>query len=273
LIRNVERFFVSPKGILLVILGFITLLAIPGQGASTALPGVLSAMAAAAVVDVAIARLSRKAWIFPSGALLSGLIIALVLSAQEPWIVPIATAVLAVTSKNLFRTRLANVFNPAALALVLAAVLFNSGHSWWGALPDLGWSGIPVLLLAGWFIADRVNKLPLVLVFLGTYFSLFTVASFAGDPAQVAEIFRAPDLQAVLFFAFFMLDDPPTCPIRYADQVQFGLIVAFASYTLFMIFGWVYFLPAALLIGNVREAWRRRAPRPQVRPVPAPQIG
>jgi Na+-translocating ferredoxin:NAD+ oxidoreductase RnfD subunit len=272
-VRSTQRFFGTPKGIVTILLAAVTLLAIPGQGASQVALPLLSAMAAAAAVDILVVRLSRNAWTFPSGAILTGLIVALILAPEEPWIVPIATAILAITSKHLFRTRLANVFNPAALALVIAAVAFHSAESWWGALPDLGWAGIPVLVLTGGFIANRINKLPLVLVFLGTYFTLFAMASFVGDATQVAEIFRAPDLHMVLFFAFFMLDDPPTCPVRHRDQVQFALIVAFMAYTFFMLWGWLYFLPAALLVGNVREAWRRRAPRPQVRAAVATRPG
>ena len=72
------------------------------------------------------------------------------------------------------------------------------------------------LLVGGVFIADRVNKMPLVLAFLGVYYLLFTVtASFVSDPAWVSEVFRAPDLQAVLFFALFILTDPPTSPVKY----------------------------------------------------------
>ena len=52
--------------------------------------------------------------------------------------------------------------------------------------------------------------MPLVLAFLGSYFLLFTVTAFAGDPGRVSGVFRTPDLQAVLFFAFFILTDPPT---------------------------------------------------------------
>jgi Na+-translocating ferredoxin:NAD+ oxidoreductase RnfD subunit len=130
-------------------------------------------------------------------------------------------------------------------------------QSWWGALPDLGWAGIPILLVAGAFIVDRINKAPLVLFFLGAYFALFTGMSFLGNPANVSEIFRAPDLHAVLFFAFFMLDDPPTCPVRYRDQVVFGLIAALACFAIFEAFGWVYFLPAGLVVANACEGVHR----------------
>jgi Na+-translocating ferredoxin:NAD+ oxidoreductase RnfD subunit len=124
-------------------------------------------------------------------------------------------------------------------------------------LPDLGWLGVVVLIASGAFIADRINKLPLVLVFLGVYFSLFTAASLSGDGWRVAEVFRTPDLQMALFFAFFMLDDPPTCPVRYRHQVAFAAIVAFSCFVFFQAYGWVYFLPAGLLVGNAAEGARR----------------
>ena len=107
----------------------------------------------------------------------------------------------------------------------------------------------------------RVNKLPLVLAFLGSYFLLFTSHAFLGDPKRVAEVFRTPDLQAVLYFAFFILTDPPTSPVKYPDQVVCGALVAAASYAVFEWVGAAYYLLAGVLIGNVWEAWRRTRSR------------
>jgi Na+-translocating ferredoxin:NAD+ oxidoreductase RnfD subunit len=251
------RFFRTPKGMLLIILPLLAAFAIPREGLHHTLPGIIAAMLGAALLDVGIVRSMRGVWFFPSGALLSGLIVALILSPTEPLFVPLITAALAVNSKYLFRARGRHIFNPAAVALVAAYFLFASAQNWWGALPDLPLPFIAVLLAAGIFIADRVNKLPMVLPFLGGYFLLFTLASFVGDPARVAEIFRAPDLNAALFFALFMLSDPPTSPARYRDQVWFGLIVALAAFVIYLTLGGLYYLPAALLIGNAWEAWRR----------------
>jgi len=92
---------------------------------------------AAGLVDLAILRWREGTWEFPSGALLTGLIVAMVLSPHEPWHVAAVTSVLAVVSKYLFRTRSANVFNPAALAIVATFYVFDTGQSWWGALPDV----------------------------------------------------------------------------------------------------------------------------------------
>src|SRR6185436_17238345 len=138
-------------------------------------------------------------WVFPSGALLTGLFVAMILSPFEPWYVAAVTGGIAIVSKYVFRARLANVFNPAALALVITFYIFNSGQSWWGALPELAPAALVVLLAGGLFITDRVNKMPAVLAFLGSYYVLATVTSFVGDPAKVSELFRTPDLHMALY--------------------------------------------------------------------------
>lgn len=71
------------------------------------------------------------------------------------------------------------------------------------------------------------------------------------------EVFRTPDLQAALYFAFFILTDPPTSPVKYRDQIVCGVIVALVSYAVFEWVGAVYYLLAGVLVGNIWEAWRR----------------
>jgi len=232
-------------------------IAAPAEGARVALPEVLAAAVAGAIVDIPILRWRSGEWEFPSGAILTGMLVAMVLSPREPaWIVA-ATTIVGVLSKYLVRTKSANVFNPAALAIVATFYVFNTGQSWWGAMPNAPAITLAVLFAAGIFIADRVNKLPLVVAFLGVYYLLFTVTAFFGDPRIVAEIYRAPDLQAVLFFAFFILTDPPTSPVRHQPQIICGILVAVVSYGVFELVGAVYYLLAGVLVGNVWEAWRR----------------
>ncbi|MEP7352121.1 MAG: hypothetical protein ABI824_02715, partial [Acidobacteriota bacterium] len=148
-------------------------------------------------------------------------------------------------------------FNPAALAIVALFYVFHMGQSWWGALPEVSPYWQVALVAGGVFITDRVNKMPMVLMFLGTYFLLFTIASYVADPQHVSEIYRSPDLQAVLYFAFIILTDPPTSPVKYPDQLIFAVIVAVVSFAIFESIGAVYFLLAGVLVGNVWEAWRR----------------
>jgi Na+-translocating ferredoxin:NAD+ oxidoreductase RnfD subunit len=131
-------------------------------------------------------------------------------------------------------------------------------------------------------VIDRVNKWPLVLSYLGTSFSLFTLVGFA-DPARVAEMFRPPFVQAALFCACFMLTDPPTSPGRYAEQVAIGLLVGAATCAAQLLGAGQAYLLLGLLVGNAvlagrrwmidvrRAKWRDAAsPRQGSRPVVAP---
>ncbi len=252
-----RRFFRTPKGLLTIVFAILVVIAAPIDGLGVLGPSLGAGIAAAMLVDLPVLRMRKGVWEFPSGALLTGAIVAMVLSPHEAWWVSGVTSAVAVASKYVFRTRSANIFNPAALALVGTFYVFDTGQNWWGALPDAGVVGLVVLFATGIFITDRVNKVPLVLAFLGSYFLLFTAMAFTGDAALVAEIFRSPDLQAVLYFAFFILTDPPTSPVKYPDQIVCGVIVAVVGFAVFEGVGAAYYLLAGVLVGNVWEAWRR----------------
>jgi len=251
------RFFRTPKGLLLIVLAVLTAVAAPVEGLRAVAPGLVAAVAASAAIDAVILRLRNGRWELPSGAILTALIVAMVLTSHEPWFVVVLTAVAGVLSKYVFRAGGANVFNPAALALVATFYVFGTGQNWWGALPELPIAAIALLIAGGAFIADRVNKVPIVLAFLGVYYLCFAVAAFVGQPQHVAEIFRAPDLHASLYFAFFILTDPPTSPIRHRDQVLCGVVAAAVSYAVFEGLGVAYYLLAGALAANLVEAARR----------------
>lgn len=255
--RGLKRFFRTPKGLLILVLAVLIPLAAYGSGGMVVAPGVLAAALAAMLVDAPILRWRENAWEFPSGALLTGLLVAMVLSPHEPWHIAAVTAAVGVLSKYVVRGRSANVFNPAALALVATFYVFDTGQSWWGALPELPIAAIAALFATGLYITVRVNKMPAVLAFLGVYYLLITITAFTGDPAHVAELYREPDLHAALFFAFFMVTDPPTSPPKPRDQITFGVITAVVSYAVFELIGAAYFLLAGLLVANAWEAWRR----------------
>ena len=252
-----RRFFRTPKGLLILLLGALAVAAAAGTGFRLVAPVVLGGVLGAMLLDAPILRYREGDWVFPDGALLTGLIVAMVLSPMEPWYVAAVTGATGVLSKYVFRGGSANVFNPAALALVATFYVFNTGQSWWGALPELTPLALVLLFATGVFITDRVNKIPLVLSFLGAYYLLVTITAFVGDPSKVAALYRAPDLHAALFFAFFMVTDPPTSPPKQRDQLVNGAIVAVASYAVFELIGAAYFLLAGLLVANAWEAFRR----------------
>jgi Na+-translocating ferredoxin:NAD+ oxidoreductase RnfD subunit len=251
------RFFQTPKGLLIIVLLILLAVTAPHEGIRRIAPGLASAVIVAGAMDLLILRKMRGDWEFPSGAVLTGMIVAMILTPQEPWYVGACTSAVAIASKYIARTRSANIFNPAALALVATFYVFNTGQSWWGALPEITPWALLLLAATGVFITDRVNKIPLALVFLGVYFGLFTLTAYVSEPGKVAELFRAPDLHAALFFAFFILTDPPTSPVRYPDQIVCGALVALVSFGIFQWIGAAYYLLAGVLVGNVWEAWHR----------------
>lgn len=256
-LHHAPRWLRSPKGIFAGLLLLLTLPAGQHAGWPLVLPGLLAAIVAAMVVDTPLIRWRDGAWSIPDGAMLTGWLVGVVLSAHVAWPIVAASAMVGIAAKHALRVKRANVLNPAAAAVVASYYVFDTGQNWWGALPELPLPWVALILATGAFMAWRLHKLPLVLAFLGLHFALGTFTAFVGDPGRVAELYRAPDLHMALFFAGFMATDPPTSPPKAADQVVFGAIAAITSFALFMLVGAVYFLLGGLLMANLWEGWRK----------------
>src|SRR5689334_22076252 len=94
-----RKFFKTPKGLLIIILAILTGLAAPTEGWALGCRSMLAATLIAGLVDATILRFRSGVWQFPSGAVLTAMIVAMVLSAQEPWSVTTTVSVFAVLSK------------------------------------------------------------------------------------------------------------------------------------------------------------------------------
>jgi Na+-translocating ferredoxin:NAD+ oxidoreductase RnfD subunit len=251
------RWLRSPKGLFTGILLLLTVPAAQHSGWGLVLPGLTAAIVVAMLLDAPLIRWRDGAWSVPDGAMLTGWLVALVMSPQVAWPTVAASTAVGIAAKHALRVKRANVLNPAAAALVASYYLFDTGQNWWGALPELPWWWIALVGATGAFMARRLNKLPLVLALLAVHFTLATGAAYLGDPAHVAELYRAPDVHMVLFFAGFMATDPPTSPPKPQDQLVFGALAALTSFALFMLVGAVYFLLGGLLAANLWEGWRK----------------
>lgn len=261
---RMRRFVRTPKGTLLLVFGVLLGVAGTATGWPLVVPHVLVAVAGACLADLAIGAAFNRRLAWPSSALLSGLIVAFILGPDtSPWVTFLVTS-LASASKYLLKTSRGHVFNPAALALLVSIPLFATGQSWWGAGGDLAWPFMALVIAGGALIVDRINKFPLALAFAGTYFGLFTLVGLA-DPAAVAEMFRAPFVQAALFLALFMLTDPPTSPSRYVDQVWVGVLAATSACVGQLVGAGQAYLLIGVLVGNLalaaHRAWRTAPPR------------
>ena len=158
----------------------------------------------------------------------------------------IFASVWAMASKYIFAVGGKHLFNPAAVAVVLAALLLDHPATWWvgGNLPLL-----PVVLLGGLLVVRKLRRLDMVGVFMLT--ALATTLATAA-PAQygmvVNETLRSSPM---LFFAFVMLTEPLTAPTARRLQLVFAAIVGFLFAPNVHI-GSFYFTPEiALLVGNL----------------------
>jgi Na+-translocating ferredoxin:NAD+ oxidoreductase RnfD subunit len=240
----------TPKGYVLIILLALTGIASFGSLSFQGIVNIVIAVSTAGVLDYGLMVMLKRKRRILDGAILTGLIIALVLSPASSWLITAAAAAIAIISKHVLRIKKKPIFNPAAVGLLAILLLFSSGHEWWGGLSALpGWT-LVFLAVGGYLVVNKVNKFPLIFGFLGTYFALFTAISFY-HALDVNEIFRIPFINAVLFLSFFMLSDPPTSPGKYREQILFGMAAAITSVVVNVWIGGLSFLLAGLLVANL----------------------
>jgi Na+-translocating ferredoxin:NAD+ oxidoreductase RnfD subunit len=277
--ERAKLFLATAKGeVLLVFLALLGVAAVGEPVSRLRLDAhVLAAVLAAGLLDVPYLRVESGRWRFPTSGVLTGLIVAMILAPDTPLDLVAAAGAASILGKRLIRVDGEHVFNPAVLGLLWAGWQ-SSGESWWGALGNAPAVWIGLLLLSGWLTADRLNKLPLVLTFLGSYVGLWTAASFfpavssAVDAQLAAEMLRPPFIQAALFLAFFMLTDPPTSPNRYAEQVWYGVLAGGGTVAASLLGGGQLYLLYATAVANLWLAglrlWQRRSrsQRPQSAP-------
>jgi Na+-translocating ferredoxin:NAD+ oxidoreductase RnfD subunit len=258
-----KKFLRTPKGTLTAI--FAVLLAVAGTatGWSAVAPHLLAAIVGACGVELLASSVVTKKLTWPTSALLSGAIVAMILSPATPLVETLWIAGLATGSKYLITKARGHVFNPAALALLVSIPVFATGQSWWGAGGDMPWPFILLVLATGALIVDRINKFPMVLTFAGVYFGGFTLIALI-QPSLVTEMFRAPFVQSAVFLGVFMLTDPPTSPGRYIEQIWFGALAAVAACFSQLLGAGQAFLLIGVLMPNAALAGSRiiGSPRP-----------
>jgi Na+-translocating ferredoxin:NAD+ oxidoreductase RnfD subunit len=240
----------TPKGyIVLSMVAFLLIASIGSLDFRGIYNGIIAVVVSSAV-DILCSRIVKKKRMMPDGAVITGLIIALILSTTSSWYIVAATSIIAILSKHLLVHKKKPIFNPAAFGLLLSILFFRTGQSWWGAFGDLPTWTVVFLLIGGYMVTNRVNKFPQVFSFLGIYFILLFIMGII-NVGDATDALRSPFINASLFFALFMLTDPPTSPAKYKDQVIFGILSAIVGAVIYGIFGGLMYLFIGLLIGNL----------------------
>lgn len=184
---------------------------------------VVGAVGAALVVGSVYRAWQYPRYMVPGGALITALIVAgIVLSGDV--VAAAGVTVLALGLKYVIRPGGRNVFNPAALGLYVAALVFGVGLTWWGA-------GSVLVLVLGVVTAYLVKVHDILFSFLVPYWLLTfllvpeTVPQSAGAVVGLAQSY-------VTFFAVIMVVEPVTSPDRQRSRVAYGLGVAVIAATL-----------------------------------------
>jgi enediyne biosynthesis protein E5 len=185
-------------------------------------------LAAALIAQGACTWLFRLPRLDPRSALISALSLCLLLRSNS-YLVLIAAATMAITSKFVLRCNGKHVFNPSNLALALAVAL---GGAWlspaqWGSAT---WFAFALACLGG-LVVRRAERTDIALSFLVCYVGLlFARALWLGDPLAIP--LKQMQSGALLLFAFFMLSDPRTTPADTRARVFFAAAVAIAAFVL-----------------------------------------
>ncbi|MEC0183706.1 RnfABCDGE type electron transport complex subunit D [Paenibacillus peoriae] len=254
---TLKQWIKSPKGYVAIA---ITVYLLIGSIAGHDIAGIMNGLVAvgiAVAVDLLLGLIRQRKRMLPDGALITGLLIALVLGTTTSWYVIAATSAIAVVSKHLLVYKKKPIFNPAAFGLLLSLLIFESGQSWWGAFGDLPAWMMVFLFIGGYVVTDRVNKYPQVFSFFGTFFVLllFTGYFHLGD---ASDALRPPFVNAALFFGFFMLTDLPTTPAKVKDQIIFGILAALVGVAVYDLFGGLMYLFIGLLLANLYHVFKSR---------------
>lgn len=255
---TLRQWIKTPKGYVAIILFTYLVIASMWTMDKLAIVNSLIAVGTALIVDVICSLIRRSKRIFPDGTVITGLIVALVLSTTTPWAIVAATSAISILSKHVFKYRKKPIFNPAAFGLLLSIILFDTDQSWWGAFGDLPALSMLLLLVGGYIVTNRVNKFPQVFSFLGVSFLLLLLCALL-DIGQAGDALRAPFINSTLFFGFFMLTDLPTSPAKVKDQIMFGMITAVVGTVILIAFNGLMYLLVGLLLANLYHLLRVRS--------------
>ncbi len=212
----------------------------------------LFAVALAIVTEVCITKfyLKRKLSI-PFSAIITGLIIGSIALQSSSFLLIAVAVIIGILSKFFIKIKSVNVFNPAAIGLLVALTVFASGDVWWAAsnytIYGLTFSLVPILIIAAYNARRLTTSFSFIVVF-------FLISIAIGHIHQ----FSVNALDTLLFstnyyFAFVMLAEPRTSPIKSVAQAAYGSSMA-VVYAAFAFYGVPHPFLVALLVGNVAYA-------------------
>lgn len=220
-------------------------------------------MSSVLLVGVAYGSNRLLGWLFgvtPHGesAIITGLILALLFSPPTSVLAVIKLvliAVIAMASKYIIVIRNRHIFNPAAIAIVIASVTKLAFATWWIATPAL----LPVTLVAAGLVLFKTRQLQTAGVFLAVAIAGIVLQTVISGNGSSETIMTALISWPLVFFAGIMLCEPLTLPPKRSQRF---IVAGLVGVVLVSSFHWgpISMTPAlALVVGNaVAWTWTTR---------------
>jgi ferredoxin-NADP reductase len=158
----------------------------------------------------------------------------------------IFASVWAMASKYIFAINKKHIFNPAAFAVALTAIVINQPAIWWvGGNVVL----LPLVLIGGLLVVRKIQRFDLVSSF--AVVALTTTVLTASTTNYATPLLQTLLHSSFFFLAFVMLTEPLTTPPTRWLRIVYGAIVGFFFAPNIHIGGFYFTPELALLIGNV----------------------
>jgi Na+-transporting NADH:ubiquinone oxidoreductase subunit NqrB len=202
---------------------------------------ILISVITAIVIDGLIIRKKTGVIKFPSGAFISGLIIAALIEPElENRFIYLVPPTVAIVSKHLIRISNRNVFNPAALGLLATLPFYPAGLVTW-------WACTPVYLFVpfGLFIVYKMRGWNLVVSFFVVSAPLYIIFGELNNIGLIDSL-----VLINLFFALFMLTEHKAAPMIKSARIAYGCFIGVLSFLFHVFLPEIENSITALIIGN-----------------------
>jgi enediyne biosynthesis protein E5 len=233
---------------LIVIALLVALAGIAAYSAGIFPVSLVAAVLACILMELALVRAQGKKLRLPMSAIITGLIIGSVAPITAPILLVILASAIAESTKFFIKLKSRNVFNPAAIGLLVALILFGVGDEWW-ASPSIHFHGL-LVPLAGILIISAWQSRRLFVGLAAAAIATIGTAALSG----FFEIGLLTSALAVnYYFVFLMATDPKTSPNSIPGQILYGSMVS--ALALILIMAHVqYSLLIALALANLSYA-------------------
>ena len=195
------------------------------RGAAETLPQIFIAVGTAAAIDGAILYRKKGRPLFPSSAVITGLLIALVLSPGQRWYVPLIAAGIAIGQKHILRIKNRPLFNPAVFGLLAAGFLFPTYYTWWGAYP--WW----LIVIPACYILHRLKLVKMPVTYALSFLSVSSIFSLVHGQSPFMYV---PLIN--VFFIFIMLSEHRTAPWSTPGKFIYSGLAGVFSFTILTLF-------------------------------------